>query len=478
MNFGDSVKSLRGELGITQNELASALHVSVSTVSRWELGQFKANRAITMLLIGYAKRNGASAECIARLAASAEKAVKDRMEQKHGKLYSIEHSSLEQLVESVTFPIYVCDIENDELLYLNKTARQMVADYEPDPIEKKCYKVLMRRDTPCPFCHKAQLKETEFDTFDAFRPFDGTAYRIQGKLIRWNGRNAQIRCVSNAGQSVNSVLQKEREEKYQDSLRLRKQNAFDYIAMAHLNLTQNTVNDAHSNNEVLQPVFVYRSSDEFLKAMCRVTNDNAERNEFRRICDRSALINSFYQGKTHICIQHHLRDNMGLYETSLDLFQNPTTFEVEAFAVLRSITDDILIHDAMSALLAIDYAAILLFDAQTGEVHPLKTGYSNCFATEQVDHWHNIGDMEKMLREYCVASDIEFAIQATSLGNITEQLGCNGKYTVSYPIQKEERIANLRIVYTYLDKLHTTIICAMQELAWIPDQATRFRSIQ
>ena len=39
MTFGERVKTVRKELGLTQKELAAALGVSFATVNRWENGQ-------------------------------------------------------------------------------------------------------------------------------------------------------------------------------------------------------------------------------------------------------------------------------------------------------------------------------------------------------------------------------------------------------------------------------------------------------
>lgn len=63
-------------------------------------------------------------------------------------------------------------------------------------IGEKCYQRLMHRDTPCEFCHKEELEEDRFTCYEAQRSSDGAIYKVQGKRIKWNGRDAHVRYVN------------------------------------------------------------------------------------------------------------------------------------------------------------------------------------------------------------------------------------------------------------------------------------------
>ncbi len=195
MEFRDALKQLRRELGITQTELAHALHVNVATVSRWELGRNRPNRSITVALQELVKGSAASETCIRNLGCAIEDTAKEKLKGTHDDLYVVEHASLSQLVEDATYPIYVCDMETDALLYVNHRAEEMIGESFESCKGNKCYVRLMHRDTPCPFCHRNELVKEEFKSFDAVRPLDGMVYRVQGKLIQWNGRKAQVRYI-------------------------------------------------------------------------------------------------------------------------------------------------------------------------------------------------------------------------------------------------------------------------------------------
>ena len=194
MEFRDAVKYLRGELGLTQVELATGLNVNAVTVGRWENGKTMPNRAIAAVLLEYARAKGASEKCLDILDRSISAAAKDKLDLSGEGLYAVEHASLRQLIDDASFPIYVCDLETDELLYLNQKACAMVGG-EGSAVGRKCHECLMHRDSPCDFCHKSELVEGKFISHDAYRPSDKMVYHVQGKLIQWNGRRAQVRYV-------------------------------------------------------------------------------------------------------------------------------------------------------------------------------------------------------------------------------------------------------------------------------------------
>ncbi|MDU2066566.1 MAG: helix-turn-helix transcriptional regulator [Sporomusaceae bacterium] len=51
MEICDAIKQIRLELGLTQVAFAKKLHVSFSTVNRWENGRVQPNRLATMMII-------------------------------------------------------------------------------------------------------------------------------------------------------------------------------------------------------------------------------------------------------------------------------------------------------------------------------------------------------------------------------------------------------------------------------------------
>ncbi|MEG2378279.1 MAG: helix-turn-helix transcriptional regulator [Clostridia bacterium] len=74
MELSNILKQVRIEVGMTQVELATALHLSFSTINRWENGRARPNRLASVTLLTQLKEKGASQESLSKL----ENALFDR----------------------------------------------------------------------------------------------------------------------------------------------------------------------------------------------------------------------------------------------------------------------------------------------------------------------------------------------------------------------------------------------------------------
>lgn len=57
LSQGSVIRYLRRQLGMTQEDLAHALGITVGTVSRWEKGRFRPSRLARALIIDFARRH-------------------------------------------------------------------------------------------------------------------------------------------------------------------------------------------------------------------------------------------------------------------------------------------------------------------------------------------------------------------------------------------------------------------------------------
>lgn len=67
MPFSDIVKSIRKQLGITQEQLAHELNISFSTVNRWENGHRVPKKLAVLCLIEFCKNNAVDMVLISEL---------------------------------------------------------------------------------------------------------------------------------------------------------------------------------------------------------------------------------------------------------------------------------------------------------------------------------------------------------------------------------------------------------------------------
>jgi DNA-binding transcriptional regulator YiaG len=59
-NMSDFVRKLRRQLGMTQEEFAHALGITVGTVNRWENKRFRPSKLARTTIVEFARRHGVS----------------------------------------------------------------------------------------------------------------------------------------------------------------------------------------------------------------------------------------------------------------------------------------------------------------------------------------------------------------------------------------------------------------------------------
>lgn len=104
---------------------------------------------------------------------------------------------LSQLEESLRAPMndiselmYITDVENYDLLFLNKTGMET---FHVDSLEgKKCYQLLQGKDVPCEFCTNRLLHHGENYTWEHTNSVTGRHYILKDRLLEWNGRPAKM----------------------------------------------------------------------------------------------------------------------------------------------------------------------------------------------------------------------------------------------------------------------------------------------
>lgn len=72
MKMSEAIKQIRLELGLTQVVFAKKLHVSFSTVNRWENGRVNPNRLAAMMIISLTEKMSADNDAIIFLKSTVE----------------------------------------------------------------------------------------------------------------------------------------------------------------------------------------------------------------------------------------------------------------------------------------------------------------------------------------------------------------------------------------------------------------------
>ena len=119
---------------------------------------------------------------------------------------------LSWMLEEYDGIVYVSDMDSHELLYMNKTGREL---FRVDEValsrRPRCYEVLQGRDAPCPFCTNTYLNESGFYEWEFYNPCLQRTLLLKDRKVRWNGRNARIEFATDVSGYRRTIAGHERE---------------------------------------------------------------------------------------------------------------------------------------------------------------------------------------------------------------------------------------------------------------------------
>ena len=119
---------------------------------------------------------------------------------------------LSWMLEEYDGIVYVSDMDSHELLYMNKTGRELFrVDEAALSRRPRCYEVLQGRDAPCPFCTNTYLNESGFYEWEFYNPCLQRTLLLKDRKVRWNGRNARIEFATDVSGYRRTIAGHERE---------------------------------------------------------------------------------------------------------------------------------------------------------------------------------------------------------------------------------------------------------------------------
>ena len=87
---------------------------------------------------------------------------------------------------------YLVDPDNFNLICGNKAFYERIGRSEAECIGMKCYEVMHKRDSPCPFCSKANWSADKFFLWKNLNSALEQEFLIKNKLVQWRGREALL----------------------------------------------------------------------------------------------------------------------------------------------------------------------------------------------------------------------------------------------------------------------------------------------
>lgn len=88
--------------------------------------------------------------------------------------------------------IYISDVEDYEVLFLNTRLREALGIGDRDYTGQRCHKLLMGYDEPCPFCKNPVLTEDAFLEWEDRATMLGHVLQRRDKILVWQGRCCRL----------------------------------------------------------------------------------------------------------------------------------------------------------------------------------------------------------------------------------------------------------------------------------------------
>ena len=112
------------------------------------------------------------------------------------------------ILEEYDDMVYVSDLNNYELLYVNRAGLDMFHLSREELFSGKkylCYKIFHGRNTPCPFCTNNYLKDSGFYEWEHYNEQLGKTYLLKDRKVLWDGRESRIEFVFDVSKYKNKL---------------------------------------------------------------------------------------------------------------------------------------------------------------------------------------------------------------------------------------------------------------------------------
>ena len=123
----------------------------------------------------------------------------------------------EMMLDEIDEIVYVSDAENYDLLYLNKTGRDLPGMKGKNYQGLKCHEFLFDSKKPCSFCTMHLLSRDKYYVWENTIESSGQHYMLKDKLLDWDGREARIEWA------INLTEKQEQQRKLSSRLKIEKE---------------------------------------------------------------------------------------------------------------------------------------------------------------------------------------------------------------------------------------------------------------
>lgn len=481
MELRDALRLLRSEIGLTQTELAGALHVSFTTVSRWENKFTRPNQAASIAIIELAKAHHVSAACLdalntilfaSRADDKAERALTEAVTEsmKIERRVLLTSEQLKMTIDNLDIGIvaqrfFTNSPKEADTFYQNDffanllgyTAQEFSAKLQDDPffaIAPEFSDNFWGRLTEL-LNHEIRL--TDFVEVIRMLRADNSDVWVEVKAISLQvfsyGQELFTAC-----RDVTARIDAER--RYKRELMYREASLRGFFASLHIDLQSNTVMLNRGVEQLIGRPLAGERADALLKLIASSIPEGESKEAYLKQYNRGELLAAFERDE--------LFGKMRIFNTvarrwlRLDyiLLQNPSTEHIEALIYACDIQNHVLADKMLNIISERFFDYIGCIDVETKQ---LQTWFvSDKYRGLELGGQSTFPDCcaEQLRRTNSKADLAELSIE-----NIMNKLECAPFYSAAVEIiDSNGTVSSKTVTFTYLSDNHEQIIAAQTEL--------------
>lgn len=342
--------------------------------------------------------------------------------------------------------IYICDVENYNMLYANKRVLEDMQD--ANYAGRKCYEYLLHQDHPCKDC---PVKDMDSDTF-IYRERDigGRHLNLKSKIFDFHGIRAHIEYVTD--DTYRYQEQKKKESNYLAQMKLLSQINEKCLGNHQINVSKNRIRYVYSDGTfTLFNAREINSIDQLLEKAERLIPNQNELQMYQEMFTREHLMECFNQGDTVVSLEHHVRMNGSQIKwcrTSVVMMENPITNEIEGYIHADDIQLEKIRMDLMKKALETNGEILICLDVNNN-THVMFTSYEN---GEPRFFENSTNEFQRYIQEHCEDEDKEEILEKISQKKVLKELEKKEVYSVSFPITVKGEKQYRQTSFSYFDK--------------------------
>ena len=357
---------------------------------------------------------------------------------------------LESILNDSNQMVQVSDLETYTMLYANRAAR-IYTGHENQPYQGEyCYKYMMGREEPCPFCPMRKMEQDECQETEVDNGKE--VFVVKTKVTEWNGKKIFIEYAWD-------ITEPRRSQKILGAIP-------EAQGIFHLDITSDECLSINGSSQNLDTMEHKTTVDELIRQIAAFVPDEKGKEEFFYFFNREALRNAYKKGKAEIKKETDSYFDDGSIRSACitaRFFMNPTTEHLECVIYGMDITEEkkeLLAYekhmkeqfDIVNAL-SRDYLNIFLVDGDTDTAKILKLdGYVTTGLVNNPDIIYPYqATCEQYISERVHPDDQKMMHEMMKLERVLQELAGKKEYVSSYKTLVDGEVHYYQFKYMRLE---------------------------